>query len=280
MILTADSTAARTANRRRTGNGWNTAFVGKNRNTLPPGEAPPESGTLYPVAFLVEKDAGAVVRPHFHEADQFQVVVQGGGRLGRHDIGTVAVHYTDAWSAYGPIVAAEEGVSWFTLRNTWDPGAKYMPGARSELRAARAHHQHRERTTPPLAPLSRAELARLAAVDRTTEMETPDGMASWRFRLPAAGAATGPDPGNGGGQFWLVLAGHASCAGSAPLPGESCVFVGPGEGALAISAGPDGAELLCVQFPRAVRPARDKPDSGVRVVPAPTVSAALLPDAT
>ena len=249
MIVIADSTAARAATRRKTGNGWHTTFIGQNRNTLKPGEAPPEPGALYPMAFLVEKEPGAVVRPHFHQADQFQVVVQGGGRLGRHDIGTVAVHYTDAWSAYGPIVAAGEGVAWFTLRNTWDPGAKYMPSARSELRAARARHQHRECTSGPMAPWSGADLARLAAVERLTEMATADGMASWRFRLPAAATATGPDPGNGGGQFWLVLAGDASCAGSALLPVGSCVFVGPEDAALSIAAGPAGAELLCVQFP-------------------------------
>jgi len=250
MILTADSAAARAANRRKTGNGWHTTFIGKNRNTLQPGEAPPEPGALYPMAFLVEKQAGAVVRPHFHQADQFQVVVQGSGRLGRHDIGTVAVHYTDAWSAYGPIVAAEEGVSWFTLRNTWDPGAKYMPGARPELRAARARHQHRESTSPPMAAWSTAELGRLGSVDYVTEMATPDGMASWRFRLPGDSAATGPDPGNGSGQFWLVLAGNACCDGSSLLPEDSCVFVGPEDRALAVSAGPEGAELLCVQFPQ------------------------------
>jgi hypothetical protein len=253
MILTADSTAARAANRRKTGNGWNTAFIGKNRNTLREGEAPPEAGMLYPMAFLVEKDPGAVVRPHFHEADQFQVIVQGGGRLGQHDIATVSVHYTDAWSAYGPIVAAGEGVSWFTLRNTWDPGARYMPAARSELRAARARYQHRETTSGPMAARSAAELGRLASVEQVTEMETPDGMASSRFRLPAVAAATGPDPGNGGGQFWVVLSGTASCAGSALLPVDSCVFVGPQDAALSMTAGPAGAELLCMQFPRLAR---------------------------
>jgi len=249
MILTADSAAARAANRRKTGNGWHTTFIGKNRNTLQAGEAPPDSGALYPMAFLVEKEAGAVVRPHFHQADQFQVVVQGGGRLGLHDIGTVAVHYTDAWSAYGPILAADEGVSWFTLRNTWDPGAKYMPAARSELRAARARHQHRESTSAPRAPWSAIELGRLDAAESLMEMDAADGMASWRFRLPGDATATGPDAGNGGGQFWIVLSGSAGCDGSAPLPPDSCVFVGPEDGALAIGAGPDGAELLCVQFP-------------------------------
>ena len=34
----------------------------------------------FPMAFLVEKDSGAIVKPHFHQADQYQVVVQGGGK--------------------------------------------------------------------------------------------------------------------------------------------------------------------------------------------------------
>jgi hypothetical protein len=250
MIVTADSVAARVSNRRKTGNGWNTAFIGKNKNTLKDGEAPPEAGVIYPMAFLVEKDAGAIVRPHFHAAGQFQVVTQGSGRLGRHDIGSIAVHYTDAYSAYGPIVAAGEGVSWFTLRNTWDPGARYMPAAREQLRAARRKYQHRETTSAPTAAWREAELSRLAAADRVTEMESADGVGSWRFRLPASGTAVGPDPGNGGGQFWVVLSGSASCGGSALLPVESVVFVGPEDAAVSVAAGSIGAELLCVQFPR------------------------------
>lgn len=250
MIVTADSVTTRASNRRKTGNGWNTAFIGRNKNTLKEGETPPAAGVIYPMAFLVEKDPGAVVRPHFHAADQFQVVTQGGGRLGRHDIGTVAVHYTDAYSAYGPIVAASEGVSWFTLRNTWDPGARYMPAAREQLRAARARYQHRETTAAPMAAWGEAELACLAAADRVREIESADGMGSWRFRLPPSGAAVGPDPGDGGGQFWVVLSGDASCGGPALLPVESVVFVGPEEAAISVTAGPIGAELLCVQFPR------------------------------
>jgi hypothetical protein len=250
MIVTADSVAARVSNRRKTGNGWNTAFIGKNRNTLKDGETPPEAGVIYPMAFLVEKDAGAIVRPHFHAADQFQVVTQGSGRLGRHDIGSIAVHYTDAYSAYGPIVAAGEGVSWFTLRNTWDPGARYMPAAREQLRAARGKYQHRETTSASRAAWDETELSRLGAADRVTEMESADGLGSWRFRLPASGTTVGPDPGKGGGQFWVVLSGSASCGGSALLPVESVVFVGPEDAAVSVAAGSSGAELLCVQFPR------------------------------
>ena len=254
MILTADSIAAAQANRRRTGNGWHTTYIGKNRNTLKEGEAAPADDVVYPMAFLVEKDAAAVVKPHFHQADQYQVVVQGSGRLGIHDIATVAVHYTDAYSAYGPIIAADEGVSWFTLRNAWDPGARYMPAQRQQLREARARYQHREATCGPLPPLSDAELAALSGVNGTAVIEeTRDGLGTWRYTVPALGSLTGPDPATGGGQFWLVTAGTAKVPGGALLPVNSCIFVAPDDLAADLTAGPLGADLLCMQFPQRAR---------------------------
>ncbi|MEJ0016175.1 MAG: hypothetical protein WDN25_06345 [Acetobacteraceae bacterium] len=255
MILTANSEIARQTARRKTGNGWHTTFIGENRNTLKDDAAAPVSGVLYPMAFLVEKDPGAVVKPHFHQADQYQVIVQGGGRLGTHDVGTVAVHYTDAWSAYGPIVAADEGIAWFTLRNAWDPGARYMPAAREQLRAARRQNlQHREATAAPTPAASADALARTEALACAAVIEqTPDGMATWRYRLPPSATLLGPDPREGGGQFWIVLSGTAAAGGSALLPANSCVFVGPADGALTVAAGDGGAEALCLQFPLLAR---------------------------
>jgi hypothetical protein len=127
VVLTADSVLARSTRRRQTSTGWNTPYIGANRYTLAPDEKPPADDALYPMAFSVEKLPDAVTRPHFHKADQFQVVVAGRGMLGDHDFSDGAVHYTDAYSAYGPIVAGKSGIWWFTLRNRWDPGARYMP---------------------------------------------------------------------------------------------------------------------------------------------------------
>jgi hypothetical protein len=259
MILTADSTVAHRTSRRRTPNGWNTTFIGQNRGTLKAGDPVPASDCLYPMAFLVEKEAGAVVHPHFHQADQYQVVVQGAGRLGRHDIASVAVHYTDAYSAYGPIVAADEGVSWFTLRNAWDHGARYMPEHRRQLREARARHQHREATCGPLPPLTEAERAALTeTAGAAVIVQTADGLGTWRYVVPGFGSVTGPDPSGGGGQFWLVSAGSASVAqgevaGGALLPIQSCVFVAPEDAAACLRAGPGGADLICMQFPKRAR---------------------------
>jgi hypothetical protein len=254
MIVTADSTVAYQTSRRRTGNGWNTPYIGKNRNTLKEGETPPSSSIVYPMAFLVEKDAAAIVKPHFHEADQYQVIVQGGGRLGTHDVASVSVHYTDSYSAYGPIVAAGEGISWFTLRNAWDSGARYMPAQRQTLRDARARFQHRESTCGPLNPLTEAELAALSGVTGNAVIEeSRDGLGTWRYTVPVSGVAKGPDPASGGGQFWLVTAGTAHVPGGALLPVNSCVFVAPDDAAMAMTAGLMGADLLCMQFPKRAR---------------------------
>ena len=54
---------------------------------------------MYPMAFLVEQDADAVVGAHYHQADQFQVVVGGSGRLGAHGVAAGAVHFAGAWTA-------------------------------------------------------------------------------------------------------------------------------------------------------------------------------------
>jgi len=124
VVLTADSILARSTRRRQTSTGWNTTYIGANRYPLPLDEKPPADDALHPMAFLVEKDPGAVTRPHFHQADQFQVVVAGRGMLGDHEFSDGAVHYTDAYSAYGPIVAGKSGIWWFTLRNRWDPGPR------------------------------------------------------------------------------------------------------------------------------------------------------------
>ena len=254
MILTADSIVAHQTNRRRTGNGWHTTYIGQNRNTLKDGDPVPADDIVYPMAFLVEKDAGAIVKPHFHQADQYQVVVQGGGRMGVHDIATVAVHYTDAYSAYGPILAAEEGVSWFTLRNAWDPGARYMPAERQQLREARARFQHREATCGPIPPLTDAELRGLTHVSGAAVIEeTRDGLGTWRYTVPALESVTGRDPASGGGQFWLVTSGAASIAGGTLLPPNSCIFVGPDDAAAVLTAGPLGADLMCMQFPKRAR---------------------------
>jgi hypothetical protein len=79
-------------------------------------------------------------------------------------------------------------------------------------------------------------------------LEGEHGLATWRYRLPPGASLTGPDPAESGGQFWLVVGGTLSPAGSTFLGVNSTVFVAPDDGGLAVTAGPGGAEALCLQF--------------------------------
>lgn len=245
MPVLATAETARASRRRGESNGstyWVTTFLGANRHTLPAGTPEPGEEEIYPMAFLVEQDPHKVVQPHWHQADQFQVVVDGTARMGTHDVSGVAVHFSARYSAYGPIAASEKGVHYFTLRNGWDPGAKYMPGARAELRARRAN-PHREAVVDP------APVALQPAPVETVLAEEADGLGAWRYRLAPGEALVGPEPARGRGQNWLVLAGDATLDGTG-LGAFACLFVYPTDPALSLRAGAAGAEILCMQYPR------------------------------
>lgn len=231
MPVTASADAVRATRRRASSNGtsfWLTSYMGANRYTQSAGE-PPGPGAIYPMAFLVEQDGDEAVGAHYHQADQFQVMIAGSGRLGSHDVAPVAVHFAGAYSPYGPLRAGAGGLHYFTLRNGWDPGASYMefPDNRAGLRAV--PRRHREAVGETGAP-------------------APDGFCARRHRIAPGASETGPDPATGAGQFWLVLSGSLTLRGAA-LPPNSCVFVYPDEAPLIATAGADGLEVLAMQFP-------------------------------
>jgi hypothetical protein len=105
-----------------------------------------------------------------------------------------------------------------------------------------------------LPPLSDRELAALTApTGGAVIAEAADGLGTWRYTVPPSGLITGPDPSTGGGQFWLVSAGSAAVGGGALLPIQSCIFVAPEDAAARLAAGPAGADLICMQFPKRAR---------------------------
>jgi hypothetical protein len=250
MSLAASGETARSTRRRGESNGatfWLTSFLGANRFNAAP---VPPADAIYPVAFLVEQDPDATVHAHFHQADQFQVIVGGSATLGLHEVRGLSVHFAGACTPYGPIRAAEQGLDYFTLRNGWDPGARYMPGARAELRELR-RAPHRETVAAPQAVLDQAALARCGELACDTLIEpASDGLATWRYRVPPNGSMAGPAPGASRGQMWLVVGGALARPDAPDLPAPSCLFVFPSDPALAATAGSGGAELLCLQYPR------------------------------
>ncbi len=242
----AVSSAVGRAQPKRLGSGTSTSWFTyvKSEYIAPPSDRPG------PQAFLVEMDRpGAVIPPHFHRVDQFQVVVSGGGTLGKHSIDALSTHFADAYTPYGPIVVGDHGLAFFTLRPVEDAGANYMPESRAHmLRRARRNVAGRATLTrsPDLA--QRSEL-----VVETLLGPESDGLSALLLRLPAGAAADPPRPTAGGGQYALVVGGSARVEG-ALLPRWSCIWVGPDEPPIAVEAGEGGAEIVVVQFPRARGP--------------------------
>lgn len=216
-----------------------TTYFGRNWTTgglaQPPG---PEQ--VYPMAFLVEQAAETTVQAHYHQANQWQVVVGGGGMLGRHAVAPVTVHYTNAFSSYGPLRSGPEGLHYFTLRNGYDPGAQYVPAATPRLRAAKRRFREASQDAGP--PCT-------APATDVLVPEAEDGMGAWRYRLAPGERMAGPDPARGLGQFWVVTAGRLLREGAA-LPPLSLGFLRPDDPAGDAQAGPEGLELLVVQYPR------------------------------
>jgi len=219
---------------------WHTLYIGTSRYNMAPGTPDPAMGELFPMAFLVEQDPGSIATAHYHQADQFQLIVDGHATMGTHEVRPVTVHFAGKHTAYGPIRASNEaGVHYFTLRNGFDPGARFMmmPESRAALRDVRGRN-HRESVSGPLADETGAIIG-----------PEPDGMGAWRYRAAAGERLIGPDPAWGRGQYWVVVDGAMTREGQ-DIPPLSCVFVYPEDPPFNAFAGPDGADVIAMQFPR------------------------------
>jgi len=196
-----------------------------------------------PQAFLVEQNPGSIVAPHFHLEDQFQLVIRGNGTLGRHGIGAISVHYANAHNGYGPIVAGDEGLAYFTLRARGDNGAWYLPDASAAMnRSAR----RRQATGGPAAPLSgESRIETLLA-------EGTDGLGAWCITAPANGTAASTAGTCGNARFIVLADGEISIEG-ATLDPLAVAYLEKDE-TPAIEVGPAGARFLILQFPSAQVP--------------------------
>ncbi|MGI9480531.1 MAG: hypothetical protein ACR2PI_27830 [Hyphomicrobiaceae bacterium] len=198
-----------------------------------------------PQGFLVEQPPGSVTLPHFHETNQFQVFVDGFGSMGKHAAKPLTVQYANGHTPYGPIKASETGVTYFTLRQRWDPGAKYMPASRDKL--AKGNQRTRIKGGIPITDDSARAALTAPAVETIFERED-DGMAAWLYRFGAGTETAMPDPAGTGGQYLVVAAGELEHGGKT-YEKWSTLFVTADEPAPTVAAGGDGLDLLVLQFP-------------------------------
>lgn len=62
-----------------------------------------------------------------HVQDEFQLVIDGDGALGRPAVRPISVHFAGRHTGYGPLTAGERGLSYMTLRAVLDLGAISCP---------------------------------------------------------------------------------------------------------------------------------------------------------
>ena len=225
---------------------FRTQFMGADRHK---GEKP-DLTQVSPIAYLVEQGPRHELRAHFHEADQFQIFVNGNGRIGGHGAAPGMGHFVGPFSGYGPIVGGEEGVAYMTLRNTWDPGAQFLPESLERIRAKRS--SRREVTFQVPAPVDDVELGSLREMSvLPLIVPQPDGLTASSYVLPPGACATGPDAAEGGGQFWLVMAGQMlDVEQGRTLQRLSMAFVRPDDPPYVAKAGSGGLHVVLLQFPR------------------------------
>ena len=221
------------------GSGWRHDYIGS-----------PGLIDTNPQAFLVDRlYPEARIDPHFHDVDQFQIVVEGYCRMGKKPAAPVTYQYADAYTPYGPIVGNEQGFAFFTLRPIASGGFFAMPGNRHNM-PCRAGRNLAGRFECGQS-LGAGEVLR-------EDLMAPqaDGVAAVGWHLGAR-ASTDALPSTGGGQYYLVCAGEISWEGKRLAEG-SLAHVQPGEAAPALNAGANGASVLVLQFARPTeRPGSD-----------------------
>jgi rubredoxin len=218
--------------------GWRTRFI-----------QPPQGAVDHPVAFLVEGTKERVIRPHYHEVDQFQVIVKGGGALGRHPLSMYAVHFTRAHTPYGPILFAEEGLGFLTLRAHWDPGAQYIPDKKEVLSQIPNRRPWQATEAPRFQSASAVDLQ---AFDHIRDDR---GLAAYAITMQPNATTAAPEVSKTNGQYIIVTNGSIVHEGQTKAS-LTIIFVKPDEPAFTLQAGPEGMEALILNFPQTTLPAR------------------------
>lgn len=218
-----------------TGTAWRTDFI-----------APEADNPETPQAFLVEGTPGRVIRTHYHDHDQYQVIVHGGGVLGRHELSVNAVHFSRKHTPYGPVVFGEPGLGFLTLRAVKDGGAQYMDEPEKKEKLATVPNRQPWQATE--APVFDPNVAGVK-LHTFSEIRSDDGLASYSISVAPDGRAQAPDPRNGGGQYVIVTRGSLLHAGR-EYGALSVAFVFPQDGSFELAAGKEGLDALVLQFPR------------------------------
>jgi hypothetical protein len=203
--------------------------------------SPPGSGL--PQSFRVENTPHRHLGTHFLEVDQFQVIVRGTGTLGRHVLEPFMVHFSRAFTPYGPIVAGADGVEWLTLRMRRDEGSQHLPERREALLAVKNREPWQVSERLPF-----EEVADDGKLQPLPAIRDERGLGAFAVRVKAGEELTLPDAKITGGMFLVACRGGLK-KGDGETASLATMIVHPHEGAVTVTAGSGGLDALVLTFP-------------------------------
>lgn len=220
---------------------WGTEFFGPRTST---GNAPG------PQATMSELQAQETLRPHFHGVTMFQLFIAGSGTIGSRGLplNPLTVQFKDHHTAYGPVVAGPQGLSFVALRMyTGDSQPIYL--GNSEAREKLQPSKRRNLTSAPIRFSTEPVLRARKEVAWETALTGDDGMSAKIVRLGADMAVKGPNPKVAGG-YYLFVGNGSIVHDHVELPLWSMVVVENDEDEFEIRAGANGLEALLLEYPR------------------------------
>ena len=206
-----------------------------------------------PQALMADMEPQEVVQPHFHGTAQFQLFPAGSGTLGRkaQPIQSLMVQFKDHHTAYGPITAGPNGLTFMSLRVFTGVSAPvYLsdPDYRDKLKPSKRRNwlsPHVELSTPSVMQY-RKDAKWESLWDPAT---IDDEMNAQVLRLGAGQTVAGPDPKRAAGYYVFVVNG-SMVRDDQNLEPWSMTVVEPTEPEFEISAGAMGMEALVLEFPK------------------------------
>jgi len=190
---------------------------------------------------------GRVSTPHFHNVDQFQIMTEGKGKMGRHDICANSIHFSTAYTPYGPFTAdAETSLTCLIIRVRPDTGAQHSLEDLHKLSQIPDRHPWQVTRDVSFPEIGAANVL----MQSVAEIQNENGLATYTLSMKPNAVAVTPDPSNGQGLF-VVLVKGSLIHDNRESKALTVVFVSNNEKKFEICAGPAGLEGYIVQFPRA-----------------------------
>jgi rubredoxin len=196
-----------------------------------------------PEAFVAEHDPGQRdYSSHFHTSDEFQVVLDGKGMMGRHHVSPYCVHFARAYTPYGPLQSDPE-VGWKFITCRAHPGGRAQRFAQDKLKQIpnRRPWQVMKIVAPP--PIGTGVQMR-----ELSEFKDDQGLFAYALSMGPGTQMTAPDPSGGDGQFILIVNGSFMHDGERRALGV--VFLKPHDAAFSLHAGRAGMQALILNLPQ------------------------------